>query len=90
MSVAAAEERRLLVLYGSQTGTAQDVAERVGRDGKRRRFRVRVKAMDDYDKVSAHAQKRNTNTLLLFSLVWTPARGGGCVCVLHHWTRRRA
>lgn len=46
-----ADDRRLLVLYGSQTGTAQDVAERVGRDGKRRHFRMRVLPMDSYDKV---------------------------------------
>ncbi len=43
---------RLLVLYGSQTGTAQDTAERVGRAGKRRHFRTRVMAMDSYDKVA--------------------------------------
>ena len=46
-----ADDRRLLVLYGSQTGTAQDVAERVGREGKRRHFRMRVLPMDSYDKV---------------------------------------
>lgn len=46
---ASERERQLLVLYGSQTGTAQDVAERVGREGKRRRFRVRVLAMDSYN-----------------------------------------
>ena len=44
-------ERRLLVLYASQTGTAQDVAERIGRDAKRRHFAVKVFAMDTYDKV---------------------------------------
>ena len=42
------QERRLLVLFGSQTGTAQDVAERIGRDAWRRRFSVRVLAMDAY------------------------------------------
>ena len=44
-------ERKLLVLYASQTGTAQDVAERIGRDAKRRHFAVKVFAMDGYDKV---------------------------------------
>lgn len=44
-------ERKLVVLYGSQTGTAQDVAERIGRDAKRRHFAVKVFAMDSYDKV---------------------------------------
>jgi hypothetical protein len=28
-------ERNLLVLYGSQTGTAQDLAERIGREALR-------------------------------------------------------
>lgn len=42
------EKRRLLVLFGSQTGTAQDVAERIGREAWRRRFSVRVLAMDAY------------------------------------------
>jgi sulfite reductase alpha subunit-like flavoprotein len=36
----------LLVLYGSQTGTAQDVAERVARDAQRRRWPVRLMPMD--------------------------------------------
>ncbi|CAN8000134.1 unnamed protein product [Ixodes hexagonus] len=39
---------RFLILYGSQTGTAQDVAERIGRYAKRYRFRVSVQAMDEY------------------------------------------
>lgn len=43
--------RRILVLYGSQTGTAEEVAERIGREGKRRHLKVDIEAMDDYDKV---------------------------------------
>ncbi|XP_067662793.1 NADPH-dependent diflavin oxidoreductase 1-like [Haliotis asinina] len=43
-----ASERRLLVLYGSQTGTAQDVAERVGREARRRHFHTRVSELDSY------------------------------------------
>ncbi|XP_051552584.1 NADPH-dependent diflavin oxidoreductase 1-like isoform X2 [Myxocyprinus asiaticus] len=39
----------LLVLYGSQTGTAQDTAERIGRQAQRRRMRVRVEALDTYN-----------------------------------------
>lgn len=37
--------RRLLVLYGSETGTAQDVAERVAREARRRHFTVSVASM---------------------------------------------
>ncbi|BFZ20446.1 hypothetical protein BsWGS_23485 [Bradybaena similaris] len=43
------EERRLLVLYGSQTGTAQDVADRVVREAKRRHFSARAVALDSYN-----------------------------------------
>uniref|UniRef100_A0AAR2KGX9 NADPH-dependent diflavin oxidoreductase 1 n=1 Tax=Pygocentrus nattereri TaxID=42514 RepID=A0AAR2KGX9_PYGNA len=39
----------LLVLYGSQTGTAQDTAERIGRQAQRRRVGVRVQALDSYN-----------------------------------------
>ncbi|KAK9764254.1 NAPDH-dependent diflavin reductase, variant 2 [Basidiobolus ranarum] len=43
------ESRRLLILYGSQTGCAQDVAERIWREGIRRHFASEVLSMDDYD-----------------------------------------
>ena len=46
-------ERRVVVLYGSQTGTAQDVAERVGREAKRRHFKTRVLSLDSYAIVSS-------------------------------------
>jgi len=40
------------VLYGSQTGTAEDTAERIGRDAIRCRIHVDAKALDDYQIVS--------------------------------------
>jgi len=43
--------RRLLVLYGSQTGCAKEVAERIARGAVRRWFQPEVLAMDAYDKV---------------------------------------
>uniref|UniRef100_A0A8C6K2Q6 NADPH-dependent diflavin oxidoreductase 1 n=1 Tax=Melopsittacus undulatus TaxID=13146 RepID=A0A8C6K2Q6_MELUD len=42
-------ERKLLVLFGSQTGTAQDTAERIGREAKRRHLQCTVEALDSYD-----------------------------------------
>lgn len=39
----------LLVLYGSQTGTAQDTAHRIGRQARRRRLKVRVLPLDGYN-----------------------------------------
>lgn len=44
--------RKISVLYGSQTGTAQEVAERIGREAKRRHLSASVLALDDYDVVS--------------------------------------
>ncbi|KAG8518621.1 NADPH-dependent diflavin oxidoreductase 1 [Galemys pyrenaicus] len=38
----------LLALFGSQTGTAQDAAERLGREARRRRLGCRVQALDSY------------------------------------------
>lgn len=43
---------RLLVLFGSQTGTAEDVAERLGREARRRRLDCRVQALDSYPVVN--------------------------------------
>nr|XP_056716290.1 NADPH-dependent diflavin oxidoreductase 1 isoform X2 [Euleptes europaea] len=40
--------RKILVLFGSQTGTAEDTAERIGREAKRRHFQCRVEALDSY------------------------------------------
>ncbi|KAG8447371.1 hypothetical protein GDO86_014731 [Hymenochirus boettgeri] len=42
-------ERKILVLFGSQTGTAEDVAERIAREAKRRHFNCRTEALDDYN-----------------------------------------
>ncbi|KAF8599889.1 riboflavin synthase domain-like protein [Ceratobasidium sp. AG-I] len=41
-----AEARSILILYGSETGNAKDVAERIGREARRRHFSARVIAMD--------------------------------------------
>ena len=42
-------KRQIVILYGSQTGTAQDVAERIGRDAKRLHFKVKLQALDKYN-----------------------------------------
>ncbi|KAG2195774.1 hypothetical protein INT47_005751 [Mucor saturninus] len=42
--------RSLVILYGSETGCAQDVAETLGRQARHRHFKTKVMAMDDYDK----------------------------------------
>ncbi|XP_042365540.1 NADPH-dependent diflavin oxidoreductase 1 [Plectropomus leopardus] len=42
----------LLVLYGSQTGTAQDTAQRIARQAQRRQLQVQVLPLDGYNVAS--------------------------------------
>ena len=44
-------DRSILVLYGSQTGTAQAVAERIGREAKRLHFVVSLRNLNFRAKV---------------------------------------
>lgn len=46
---ASGHERRLLVLYGSETGNAQDVAERIVREAKLRHYAPVLMPMESYD-----------------------------------------
>jgi sulfite reductase alpha subunit-like flavoprotein len=41
---------KLLILYGSQTGTASEIASIVGRQGRNRHLQVSLSSMDDYDR----------------------------------------
>ena len=50
--------RRVLVLYGSETGNAQDVAERIVREAKARHFSPIVMPMDAYDLRSLPGEQR--------------------------------
>ncbi|KAJ8975859.1 hypothetical protein NQ317_015896 [Molorchus minor] len=43
------ENEELTILYGSQTGNAEDLAERIWRESKRFYFKSAVKALDDYN-----------------------------------------
>lgn len=45
------DDRQLLILYASQTGSAQDVAEFIGREAWRRHFRATVQDVRDFEKV---------------------------------------
>ncbi|XP_076020454.1 NADPH-dependent diflavin oxidoreductase 1 [Genypterus blacodes] len=40
---------RLLILYGSQTGTAQDTAKRIARQAQRKRLQVQLLSLDIYN-----------------------------------------
>ena len=48
----AQNDRKISILYGSQTGTAQEIAERVGREAKRRFITAAVSSLDEYNVVS--------------------------------------
>jgi len=61
--------RSLVVLYGSQTGTAQDVAERVGREAARLHFNVIVSSFDGFS-----IQKLPTEPLVVY-VVSTTGQG---------------
>lgn len=52
---------RLLVLYASQTGNAQDVAERIGREAERQHLNTLVMPMNMY-----HPSKLSTETVVIF------------------------
>ncbi|CAI9110692.1 OLC1v1010760C1 [Oldenlandia corymbosa var. corymbosa] len=43
------ENKKLLILYASETGNAMDAAERLGREAERRRCPVTVLSIDEYD-----------------------------------------
>ena len=58
-------DRQLLILYGSQTGCAQDAAERTAREARRRHFRVRIFAMDEYDRVKFFDLSHRANDLCM-------------------------
>lgn len=49
----AVEPRRALIVYGSETGNAQDVAEELGRIAERLRFDAEVAELNAISLVSA-------------------------------------
>jgi hypothetical protein len=53
------KERSALILYGSETGNAQDVAEELGRLCERLRFATNVCALDDIDLVRLHGTRES-------------------------------
>ncbi|EFP80952.1 uncharacterized protein PGTG_07204 [Puccinia graminis f. sp. tritici CRL 75-36-700-3] len=44
------DRRRLLILYASQTGTAEDVAQQIARGARRLHFKTETTSMDDYER----------------------------------------
>jgi hypothetical protein len=90
----------MLVLYGSQTGCAQEVAERIAWEGKRRLFRVRLAGAPHGHASapvgaprSAHARMRAPRAS---GKTWYPWPGPprrtllGAPCLWVLWVRRSA
>lgn len=63
------EKPRLLILYASQTGNAQDAAERIGREAERRCCHALVVSMEDFD------VRRLPNEALVIFVVSTTGQG---------------
>ena len=61
--------RSLVVLYSTETGNAQDVAERLGREAERWRWDVEVISAEDFELVGAHP---SITTHLTLQSVHTP------------------
>jgi sulfite reductase alpha subunit-like flavoprotein len=57
-----AVDRSVLVLYGSETGNAQDLAEETGRLCQRLHFRSVVEELDSVDLVSALLASSSSHT----------------------------
>lgn len=60
MTKGGAENRSLLVLYGTETGKSQEIAQEIGRTAEGLRFQTEVEEMNDVPLVSS-----NTTTTLL-------------------------
>ena len=78
ISLTMSESRSLVVLYGSQTGTAQEVAERVGRSVVSAVLTVtlRKNGCCDYDGLGTGRQRGFTSPPR--SPPWTSSRSRGC------------
>ena len=57
------DERKALVLFATETGNAEDTAERIGRQLRRRHFRTRTVAMDAFDMVRVGFTSEHTIVL---------------------------
>lgn len=49
----AAEDRSMLVLYGTETGKSQEIAQEIGRAAEGLRFQTQVEEMNDVPLVSS-------------------------------------
>lgn len=64
----AVQDRTVLILYGSETGNAQDMAEELGRVCQRLHFESRVEELDAVDLVGRLAEKSRASRSLTDNL----------------------
>lgn len=55
-----AENRSMLVLYGTETGKSQEIAQEIGRAAEGLRFQTQVEEMNDVPLVSATTHHHHT------------------------------
>lgn len=60
------QEIGITILYGTQTGTAQEVAERIARESKRRYFKPQLFGIENYD-----PRELPKETLVIFAVATT-------------------
>lgn len=61
------DERELTILYATETGNAQDVAERIARLCQRLHFAVRLYSVDEYQVVCPSVSKNSEHLTYLLS-----------------------
>jgi sulfite reductase alpha subunit-like flavoprotein len=86
--------RTALVLYGSETGNAQDVAGELGRVTERLHFLTRVVDMDSVDPVSGSLDHRFAAQSIVCSRHFVEDRFANLLCyplrIVHNRSRRSA
>jgi hypothetical protein len=80
-------DRTALILYGSETGNSQDVAEELGRVAQRLHFQARVCEMDQVDLVRPPLPPE-LQMLMTYGIEITLEIHHSSVCSRDHRTRR--
>lgn len=83
-------DRSALVLYGSETGNAQDMAEDLGRLCSRLHFRTDVDELDAVDLVCMCSISAYSSLTLNPPAELTPSVSTGFLCHLNDGPRRHA
>jgi sulfite reductase alpha subunit-like flavoprotein len=72
--------KRVCILFGSQTGTAEEISYRLSDHTKAKGFATKVMSLELYDLVNIW---NNTKLISEFTFGGYPA----CICCCYNWTR---